>query len=54
MNAAAPETGRALYEYFTAAIRSLGIKTANGRFGADMDVSLTNAGPVTSWLDTAT
>jgi D-tyrosyl-tRNA(Tyr) deacylase len=52
--AAAPETGRALYEYFTAAIRSLGITTANGRFGADMDVSLTNAGPVTIWLDTAT
>lgn len=27
---------------------------AIGRFGADMAVSLTNAGPVTIWMDTAT
>jgi D-tyrosyl-tRNA(Tyr) deacylase len=52
--AAAPETGRALYDYFTSAVQAQGIQTANGRFGADMDVSLTNAGPVTIWIDTAT
>jgi D-aminoacyl-tRNA deacylase len=51
--AAAPDTGRHLYEYFTEQMQNLGITTANGQFGADMDVSLTNAGPVTIWLDTA-
>ncbi|WP_415234199.1 D-aminoacyl-tRNA deacylase [Pseudorhodobacter sp.] len=51
--AADPDEGRRLYEYFTNAVQSLGIKTANGVFGADMDVTLTNAGPVTIWLDTA-
>lgn len=52
--AANPEGGRRLYEYFTTAINTLGIPTATGEFGADMDVTLTNAGPVTIWLDTAT
>jgi D-tyrosyl-tRNA(Tyr) deacylase len=52
--AAPPETGKQLYEYFTQQMQTLGIATANGQFGADMDVSLTNAGPVTVWLDTAT
>ncbi len=51
--AANPETGKHLYEYFTQQMQTLGISTANGQFGADMDVSLTNAGPVTIWLDTA-
>ncbi|MDG1281394.1 MAG: D-aminoacyl-tRNA deacylase [Pseudorhodobacter sp.] len=51
--AAPPETGRDLYHAFTKAVASLGIPTANGEFGADMDVALTNAGPVTIWLDTA-
>jgi len=50
--AAPPEEGRRLYEHFTTALAALGIHTANGAFGADMDVSLTNAGPVTIWLDT--
>ncbi len=50
--AAAPEDGRRLYEHFSAAIAAQGIPIANGSFGADMDVSLTNAGPVTIWLDT--
>lgn len=51
--AAAPEDGRRLYEYFSKAVTAQGIPVANGSFGADMDVSLTNAGPVTIWLDTA-
>lgn len=51
--AAPPDQGRRLYEYFLQAVRSQGIVAANGEFGADMDVSLTNAGPVTIWLDTA-
>lgn len=51
--AASPEDGRRLYEHFITAVQSLGITTATGEFGADMDVSLTNAGPVTIWLDTS-
>ena len=29
-----------------------GVPVANGRFGADMAVSLVNDGPVTIWMDT--
>lgn len=50
--AAAPEDGKRLYEHFAAAIAAEGIPTAKGIFGADMDVSLINQGPVTIWLDT--
>jgi len=50
--AAAPETGAALYEAFAAALRGEGIATETGRFGANMQVSLVNDGPVTIWLDT--
>ncbi|WP_341368731.1 D-aminoacyl-tRNA deacylase [Yoonia sp. BS5-3] len=49
--AANPQDGRALYETFIADMAALGIKTATGRFGADMAVSLVNDGPVTIWLD---
>jgi len=52
--AAAAEPGRAneLYEYFAQALRALGVrKVATGKFQAMMDVSLTNAGPVTILLD---
>lgn len=50
--AATPEDGRRLYDHFSNAVRKLGLEVANGEFGADMDVSLINAGPVTIWLDT--
>lgn len=49
--AAAPADGRVLYEQFIKDISALGIPTATGEFGADMQVSLTNDGPVTIWLD---
>ena len=52
--AAAPDDANRLYQQFTADIAAHGITTANGIFGADMAVSLTNDGPVTIWLDTAT
>lgn len=52
--AAAPDDGKRLYEHFTARIAAEGIQTTNGIFGADMDVSLVNQGPVTIWLDTDT
>jgi D-tyrosyl-tRNA(Tyr) deacylase len=52
--AAAPDTGRALYDYFCTRIENEGIPVAKGIFGADMDVSLNNDGPVTIWMDTDT
>jgi D-tyrosyl-tRNA(Tyr) deacylase len=51
--AANADDGKRLYEVFVNAIRALGIKTATGIFGADMDVDLVNQGPVTIWMDTA-
>lgn len=50
--AASPEEGKRLYEHFTTRIAAEGIAVQNGIFGADMDVSLVNQGPVTIWLDT--
>ncbi|MCY1125551.1 D-aminoacyl-tRNA deacylase [Frigidibacter sp. RF13] len=49
--AAPPDEGKRLYEHFSAALRAQGIHVANGEFGADMDVSLVNQGPVTIWLE---
>lgn len=49
--AAAPDEGRALYEKFASDLAALGIKVETGSFGADMQVSLTNSGPVTIWMD---
>ena len=51
--AAAPDEGKRLYEAFAQAMRDQGISVATGRFGADMQVSLINDGPVTIWMDTA-
>ncbi|AZN42252.1 D-aminoacyl-tRNA deacylase [Paenibacillus albus] len=45
--AARPEQAEPLYEAFNAALRSKGLTVETGQFGADMDVSLTNWGPVT-------
>ena len=49
--AAKPDEGKRLYEYFTSKVQAEGISTANGIFGADMDVSLNNDGPVTIWME---
>ena len=49
-SAADPETGRRLYELFVAEVRKSGLKTETGVFGAHMQVSLTNDGPVTFTL----
>jgi D-aminoacyl-tRNA deacylase len=53
LGAAPPEQGRALYAAFNAALRGLDLTVAEGVFGADMQLSLTNDGPVTIVLDTA-
>lgn len=51
--AAKPQEAEALYLQFVQDLRALGIATQTGTFGADMNVTLTNDGPVTLWLDTA-
>ncbi len=50
-SAAAPADGEALYEEFCDLMREQGIPVETGRFGADMQVSLVNDGPVTIWMD---
>ncbi len=52
--AGSPEHARALYEKFVDLVAEQGIPTQTGRFGADMQVSLVNDGPVTLILDSAT
>lgn len=52
--AAPPDEGKRLYEHFSARIAAEGVPVQNGIFGADMDVALSNDGPVTIWMDTAT
>jgi len=49
--AAASETALTLYTAFVAELRRHWPQVAEGEFGADMDVSLINWGPVTIWLD---
>ena len=54
-NAAAPgSVSEPLYEQVCRALEGLGATVARGRFGADMQVSLVNDGPVTLVLDTPT
>ncbi|CAA2108534.1 D-aminoacyl-tRNA deacylase [Variovorax paradoxus] len=45
--AAPPDEGRRLYEYFVAQARAAHPVVATGEFGADMKVHLLNDGPVT-------
>jgi D-tyrosyl-tRNA(Tyr) deacylase len=47
---ASPELGEEIYDYFVKK-STLEINTQAGRFGADMQVSLLNDGPVTFWLE---
>jgi len=51
MAAARPEEALALYERFNELLRDKGLQVETGRFGAMMDVSLVNWGPVTLMLD---
>ncbi|MEL7022506.1 MAG: D-aminoacyl-tRNA deacylase [Pseudomonadota bacterium] len=50
--AAPPELGESLFERFTGDLRALEMTVETGVFGADMQVSLVNEGPVTFWLQT--
>jgi len=49
--AASPDEGNRLYEWFISAMRGKGIPVETGEFGAMMNVSLVNEGPVTFVLD---
>lgn len=52
VDAAPPDEGRRLYEYFVERVKSLGVRTACGVFQAHMSVKIMNDGPVTLILDT--
>jgi D-aminoacyl-tRNA deacylase len=49
--AAAPALGQRLFDYLVAQARTQHAPVEAGVFGADMQVTLTNDGPVTFWLD---
>jgi D-tyrosyl-tRNA(Tyr) deacylase len=49
--AAAPDVARQLFDYLLERARAIHPIVAAGEFGADMQVSLTNDGPVTFWLE---
>ena len=51
-SAASPDLGRELFEYVVNQARAQHPVVETGRFGADMQVSLLNDGPVTFWLET--
>lgn len=50
-SAAAPDAARTMYDAFVRDLSALWPEVARGEFGADMDVSLVNWGPVTLLLD---
>ncbi len=50
-SAARPEQAIPLYERFVEKIREAGVPVETGEFGAHMDVSLVNDGPVTLLID---
>ncbi|MEJ1297684.1 MAG: D-aminoacyl-tRNA deacylase [Candidatus Sedimenticola sp. (ex Thyasira tokunagai)] len=49
-SAAAPEEGERLFNYFCTRAAATHPQVQTGQFGADMQVNLTNDGPVTFWL----
>jgi D-aminoacyl-tRNA deacylase len=49
--AALPEPARALYEEFVARLKTFGVQTQTGEFGAHMRVELHNDGPVTLMIE---
>ena len=51
-SAASPDLGRELFDYVVNQARAQHPVVETGRFGADMQVSLLNDGPVTFWLET--
>lgn len=50
-SAAPPDEAKGLIDYVGQALRRRGLHVEQGTFGAHMQVSLTNDGPFTIWLD---
>lgn len=50
--AAQPDLAETLYELFVSYVKRMGIDVATGKFGAMMEVSLVNDGPVTLIINT--
>ncbi|NPA71320.1 MAG: D-tyrosyl-tRNA(Tyr) deacylase [Gammaproteobacteria bacterium] len=50
-SSAAPEMARGLFDIFVDLCKQPSTPVETGRFGADMQVTLTNDGPVTFWLE---
>lgn len=49
-NGAPPELAKNLYHYFIEQCQQQDLETQTGQFAADMQITLTNDGPVTFWL----
>ena len=49
--AADPQMGKKWFDELIVALRATGVRVETGQFGADMQVELTNDGPVTVLLD---
>ncbi len=49
--AAPPELARGLFDHLVTRAKSSQVTVATGIFGADMQISLVNDGPVTFWLE---
>ncbi|MGB7487059.1 MAG: D-aminoacyl-tRNA deacylase [Phormidesmis sp.] len=49
--AAPPEQAEHLYDRFVELLRQSGLEVQTGKFGATMQVSIDNDGPVTLWLE---
>jgi len=51
IDAAMPEVAAPLVEHFVTMLRTHGVPTQTGQFGAHMQVEIHNDGPVTIWLE---
>lgn len=51
IDAALPDVAEPLVNRFVELLRSHGVPTQTGKFGAHMDVEIHNDGPVTIWLE---
>ena len=51
INAATSDIAEPLIEYFAKQLEGYGIPVKLGKFGADMQVTLVNDGPVTIWME---
>jgi D-tyrosyl-tRNA(Tyr) deacylase len=49
--AADPQLGRELFDLLVQQVESHGVRVETGSFGAEMEVSLINDGPMTIWIE---